>query len=117
VTRELTRLEPLGVALLTSVASMLVLVDFHSPVRSALVAAFVFLCPGLALVRLLRLEEPLFELTLGIALSLALAGLVSVALLYAHAWSPGKGLAILAAIALGGSWFELATEPSERRVA
>jgi uncharacterized membrane protein len=117
VTRELTRFEPIGVALLTSLASTLVLVDVHSPVRSVLVAAFVLVCPGLALVRLLRLEEPLFELTLGIALSLALAGLVSVALLYAHAWSPGKGLAILAVIAFGGSAFELATEPSERRAA
>jgi hypothetical protein len=117
VTRHLARLAPVVVAFLTVVVSILVLVDVQSPARSGLVAAFLFLCPGLALVRLLRLEEPLLELTLAIAFSLALAGLVSLTLLYAHLWSPGAGLAILVAITIGGSGLELATRSNDRRAA
>jgi hypothetical protein len=64
---------------------------------------FILVCPGMALVRLLRLGDPVAELGIGIALSVALATLVSGALLYAGAWSPRATLAILAAVTVAGA--------------
>jgi hypothetical protein len=75
--------------------------------RAVAVLLFVTLCPGISLVRLVRLENPLAELALGIGLSLALAGIVSGAFLYANAWSPEAILGLLVAIAMGGVAIDL----------
>jgi len=101
-----TRLVPAAAALIAVAATVLVFLDVDSPLRVALVAIFLLVCPGLALVRLLRLDDPLLELTLAVAFSLALAGLVAVALLYADLWSPGAGLVILVVITLVGTLLE-----------
>lgn len=113
----MTRLVPAGALLIAVVASILVFLDVDSPLRAALVTIFLLGCPGLAFVRLMRLSEPLLELTLTVAFSLAVAGLVSVALLYADLWSPGAGLAILVVITLVGTVLELVTRTDGRRVA
>ena len=65
------------------------------------VVAFVLVCPGLAIVRLLELREPLLEVVLGVTLSVALAGLVSATQLYLGAWSPAGTVAILVALTIG----------------
>ncbi len=90
-----------GVVLAGSVATVAVVgLGVTGPVRVAVVFAFVALCPGIAFVRLLALE-PLLELVLGVALSVALAVLGSETLVLARLWSPVGllvGLAVLACI-------------------
>jgi hypothetical protein len=56
----------------------------------------------MSLVRLLQLGQPIAEWTLAIALSLALGTLVNGALLYAGAWAPELGLAVLMGVSLIG---------------
>ena len=56
---------------------------------------FLFVCPGMAVVRLLRLNNAVAEWMLAIALSLALDASVAGLLLYANHWSPGATLFIL----------------------
>lgn len=72
---------------------------FLSPV----IVAFVLVCPGLAIVRLLELREPLLEAVLGITLSVSLAGLVAEMQLYLGAWSPAGTVAILVALTIGAA--------------
>lgn len=66
------------------------------------IAALLFLLigPGLACVRLLRLDDPLTELALAVAVSLALETIVATALLATGYWSAGAALAALVAITL-----------------
>ncbi len=91
------------VILITTMATaMLGVAGSPGPVRPVVTLFFALTCPGISLVRLLSLEDPFAELTLGIATSVAVAGLVGGVLLYCGAWSPDGGLAILVGIAFGG---------------
>lgn len=72
-----------------------------TPLRVAVVFWFVGMCPGVAFVRLLRLD-PLAEVTLAVALSLSIAALASEGLALAHLWSPTGLLAGLAGLSLLG---------------
>lgn len=72
------------------------------PLRPAVIVPFALLCPGMALIRLVRIPSHLGEVTLGIALSIAIDGLVAGALLYANAWSPAWTFTILVGITLVG---------------
>jgi hypothetical protein len=70
----------------------------HSPVRLGVTLWFLLVCPGMALVRLLALDDAAAELALAVALSIALAAAAGGILLYSGRWSPGTTLAILIAI-------------------
>jgi hypothetical protein len=83
-------------------AALAVALDWPAPLRPALIIWFVAICPGMAIIRLLRLDSLLVELTLAIALSLALAGLIASALVYAGLWSPNLVLELLVVTAVGG---------------
>ena len=61
-----------GIAVVLMVAANLV-----SPLRPALVFGFLFVCPGMAFVRLLHLRNRFTEFMLAVALSLAIDTLVS----------------------------------------
>ncbi len=82
-------------ALLTVAAGLLVLGP--GVAGSMLVLAFFVLLPGLAVVRLLGLHDAPLEVVLGIALSFAIAGLVSVIQAYFGGWSPTLTLGVLVA--------------------
>jgi hypothetical protein len=82
----------------TFAATVLVLTGSDSPVRPAVILFFAITCPGMSLVRILRLEEPLAELVLAVATSIALGGLVGGFLLYYGIWAPESGLMILVGI-------------------
>ena len=73
----------------------------HSPLRLAVILWFVLVCPGMAVVRLLRVEDVVTELALAVALSLALAMAAGGVALYSGLWSPGATLAILIAFTVG----------------
>jgi len=61
---------------------------------------FILICPGMALVRLLHLDDVLVEVTLALGLSLALDALVATVILYSGRWSPRLILFLLAAVSL-----------------
>lgn len=91
----------LGVMLIAAVAAtLLVANDSTSPVRPVVTLFFALTCPGMALIRLLRLEDPLAELVLAVATSIAVAGLLGGFLLYYGLWAPEAGLFILVVITL-----------------
>ena len=71
-------------------------------VRAPISLWFIAICPGMAVIRLLRLDEPIAEVMLAFALSLALAGLIPAVFLYSGAWSPAWSLTVLVAIAAVG---------------
>ncbi len=80
----------------------------QTPLRPLLALWFLLVCPGMAFVGLLRLHDRLVELTLAIALSLALDALVAGAMLYTGAWSPEGSLAILIGLSAVGALLQLA---------
>jgi hypothetical protein len=68
------------------------------PVRWVVVGWFLIVCPGMAVVRLLRLQEPAAEWMLAFAVSISLDMIVSEVMVYAGLWAPSAGLLIIAAI-------------------
>src|SRR6266446_10380045 len=85
-------------AIITVSALAAGLVNFVIPEvagRPIIVMWFLFVCPGMVLVRFLRLSEPVAEWTLAIALSLAIDAIVAGMQMYAGLWSPAVTLAIL----------------------
>lgn len=74
-----------------------------SALRTLLAVWFLLLCPGLALTGLLRLEDAWAELTLAIALSVALDTLIAGVMLYLGVWSPPAVLAIVVGLSLAGA--------------
>jgi hypothetical protein len=90
----------------------LVFGEVVSPLRPPLAIWFISVCPGLALVRLLRLEDGWSEMAVSLALSITLGVMVATGLVYADWWSAKAGLAILSAVSLGGAVLQLATAPA-----
>ena len=85
-------------------AMILIIATFTgAPFRPAVAFWFLLLCPGMAFVRLLHIEEWLTELTLSIALSIAINTLVSETMILARLWSPEAGLVALICISLLGA--------------
>ena len=66
------------------------------PVRIVVAFWFLLVCPGLAFILLLDIESPFVQITLAIALSIAIGVVVSEAMLLFDVWSPRLGLFILA---------------------
>jgi cytochrome c oxidase subunit IV len=78
--------------------------DLQGPVRTLVSLWFLLVCPGMALVRLMHVPGRLMELSLAVALSVALGTIVSSTLVYAHQWSPEVGLGALMAVTVAGVW-------------
>ncbi len=104
---------PTSLVALALAAACLVVADVDSAVRTLIVLAFLFVVPGLALVRPLRLGDGAFELVLAFALSVALSIIVSVSMLYAGAWSPRAALVVLEVITVFGAVLDVATARRE----
>jgi hypothetical protein len=69
-----------------------------TPARTIAVFGFVLICPGAALIRLLRLREPLERVVLGLAIGLSLAALISEAAAIGHPMRARLVLAVLASV-------------------
>jgi hypothetical protein len=93
-----------------------VLVEVGAPVQPVLVFWFVLVCPGMAVVGLIRPPSLLFAVPLSIAVSCALAVVVAQALLLAGAWSPLTALVILAALTTVGAVAELGADRRAQRL-
>ena len=89
-------------------AGLTVFVYTGSPLRPVFAFWLFLFCPGMAFVRLLRLEDHLTELTLAVALSIALSTLISEIMLYFKVWSPDSGLFAVICLSLVGVVFQLA---------
>ena len=94
--------------LLSSLATWIVYALLPGSVlRPFIVFWFFVICPGMALVRLLRLRNLLAEYTLAVATSLTLDTLVASIQLYSHHWSPTLTLNILIGICVAGALLQL----------
>ena len=98
---------PAIIVVSSAAIAILTYAGVESPVRVAFAFWFLLVCPGMALVRLLRLKDVIVELTLAVALSLALDALVASALVYTGLWSSKSSLAILIAISIAGAAAQL----------
>lgn len=105
------RVWPLLIIVLAALSLVIVLPDVEFAARAPVVLAFALIGPGMALVRLIRLDEPWVELLLAVVVSLCLAGVVSTATIYAGAWSPQFTLMVLIAVSLGAVLTDLLREP------
>ncbi len=86
------------------------LVVFLAPtisIRPLVVMWFLFICPGMAWVRLLRLHSNLAEWTIALALSIALDALVAGIFLYARAWSPASIFLVLLLLCSTGAFLQM----------
>ncbi len=77
-------------------------------VRPIVVMWFLFVCPGMVVIRFLRLKEPVVEWTLALALSFSIDAIVAGIQLYAGRWSPSGTLIILISFCLGGTIMQIA---------
>jgi uncharacterized membrane protein len=103
---------PIAFSLWTIAVGGVVLLAPDSPVRPLVVLPFVLVAPGIALVRLLALRDPVLELTLACAVGIALATLVGSVMAYAGSWLPDLGLAVLMSImlaAIAGDFLQVRT--------
>ena len=100
---------PTIIILSAGAASLVTFVIPASPMRPIVVMWFLFICPGIAPVRLLRLNEPVVEWTLAIALSYAMDAIVAGIQLYVGRWSPTLTLEIVIALSLAGVIIQLTT--------
>jgi hypothetical protein len=99
-----------AIIILSAIAAGLVnFVFIDTAVRPAIVFWFLFICPGMVLVRFLRLREPIVEWTLALALSFVIDAIVASILLYAGRWSPAGILITLMGLSLGSAIMQLAT--------
>lgn len=89
---------PLVITVSLVATSLLAFTGSESPIRPVVVIWFMLLCPGMAYVRLLKLREPLTELTFGVALSIAINTIVAAMMLYAGVWSPSLSLVVVVII-------------------
>jgi uncharacterized membrane protein len=98
---------PAVLLLSTGAICALTFANVQSPLRGALALWFLLICPGLALVRLLRIGGILIEWMLTITVSIALDTGVATVMVYAGQWSPNRGLAVLAVITVAGAVLQL----------
>jgi uncharacterized membrane protein len=94
------------IVLVSSALAMFAGVAAHgaSPLRTLLVACFLVVAPGLAVVGLLRLGDPWLQAALVPALSLGIDATVGGLLAYSGQWSPAAAILILVGISVLGAF-------------
>jgi hypothetical protein len=88
-----------GLLLATLVLQALSPVHSLDAIRAGVTLAFMAAAPGMALMGLFRLDDLLLELSLALAVSLALDTIIAMALLLLNHWVPSHGLIVLEALA------------------
>ena len=68
---------------------------------------FLLICPGMALALFLRISDRFAEITIAIALSMAIDTIVAGTMLYTGLWSPRISLLILIYISVGAAAIQL----------
>ena len=90
-----------ALAAIAVVAAVLVAADITTVVRPFVVIPFLLLVPGLAIVELIGVPDPLERFALAVAVSLALAIGISLAMLYGRFWFPAGAVIALAVLVVG----------------
>jgi|SRR5579859_2948219 len=98
---------PLIIILSAAGAGLVTFVFPTTVARPPLVMWFLFVCPGMAVVRFFRLTEIAVEWTLVLAFSIAIDACIAGIFLYAGWWSPPRILSILIAFCLIGAILQL----------
>jgi hypothetical protein len=94
----------------SAVVAVLVEVEGVLPsFRPAIILWFFLICPGMALVRLLRIADHVAELTVAIALSVTLDAIVAETMVMTGRWSPKWALILLAALSVLGAVLQIIT--------
>ena len=93
---------PITILLSAIAVGLVTFVLPHLAVRPILVMWFLFVCPGMTVVRFFRLAEIVIEWVLAIALSFAIDAFIAGGMLYAGWWSPPRILSILIGFCLIG---------------
>jgi len=109
--KRLLWLWPAIIILSTVAAGLVAFVVTDTAVRPFILLWFLFVCPGMALVRFFRLEELVVEWILALAFSFAVDAIVAGVLLYAGRWSPTATLGIVMGISLGGTILQIGLDP------
>ncbi len=99
---------PVACTALGLLAVILVLAGAGAIIRVPVVLGFLLVCPGLAIVRLLRISDPATMWSVAVALSIAIDGLVSLVQAYSGHWNPTVALLAIAAITLAAVAIEVA---------
>ncbi|HEY8199469.1 MAG TPA: hypothetical protein VIF44_06820, partial [Candidatus Limnocylindrales bacterium] len=107
---SIARVRALIVAAITALTGVAIFAGVTASV-APLIVVFVLVCPGLALVGALRLRDPLFEIVLGVTLSVSIAGLLATMELFLDAWAPLPTLSLLVAISVAGLLLDPALIP------
>jgi hypothetical protein len=99
---------PLLIIFVAFFSAILVGFDTGGFLRPYLLFIFIFLCPGMAVIGVLHLNNFLTELILSIALSLVLGALVAELLVVTQHWSPPLVMAVLVTISFVGASLQIA---------
>ncbi|GHO46904.1 hypothetical protein [Ktedonospora formicarum] len=78
---------PVIILLSAAATSIVTYVRPEAPAKALIVMSFLFLCPGMALTRFLRLHEIVAELIIALTLSFSIDAIVAGLFLYAGSWS------------------------------
>ena len=98
------------VAAISGVAALgVVVIDADTVVKGPLVAWFLLVCPGMTVVNLLDITEPILRFAATFGISIALGVVVAEALLYLGWWSPVLGLGILCGLTVAGALLSAVT--------
>jgi len=98
------RTVPLALAAWTVIVAIALLLGATAAI-GPLVVGYSVIAPGLALVRLLRLGEPVLEAVVAVVVSISIAGLLALVQIYTGLWAPTIvtwALVCLTAVALAG---------------
>lgn len=87
-----------AIALVALLATVLVALDWHSPIRAAVAFLFLMFCPGLAVSELLQVRDRVQQVAMAAGISLAIDAIVAIILLYLQILTAGLGVPIVAAI-------------------
>ncbi len=96
------------IIILSAIAvALAIVVNAGAPVRPLLVFWFLLVCPGMAFVQMMHIEERLIELVLAIALSIALDTIVAEIMALNKIWSFRGGLFVLICLSLLGAALQI----------
>ena len=92
--------------------------NLELPLRFTLVLWFLLVCPGMAFVKLMCLQDFIKEIALAMALSLGLDFALATLMLYTRLWYPEFGLIILIGLCLIGVILQIVNfyRPTKRSV-
>lgn len=99
---------PVLILIWAAATALVVFADILPAVRPAVVIGFMLICPGMALIRLLRISDTLHEMVFAIGLSLAIDSALASLMLYAGAWNPDRSVAYLIILSVVGALFQIA---------